>query len=48
MSKMVKMDHFYPKSNIVELFSVSVYSVFLKLYLVTGIREWVKVPVLDF
>lgn len=48
MPKRVKWVIFGLKISIAELFSKSVQYVFLRLYLMTDINEWVKVTVVDF
>ena len=47
MPKMKKVVHFGPKMITVRLFAKSVYQVFLKLLLMTGINKGVKVTVLN-
>lgn len=42
------MINFVPKINTFYLFSKSVHWVFLKLYLIAGIKKWAKVIALDF
>ena len=46
--KLEKWVSFGSKINIIEHFSKSFYYVFLELYLITDIRKWTKVAVLDF
>ena len=46
--KCVKWDIFGPKFNIFELFFKSDHYIFLKLYLMTGIKRSVDVMVLEF
>ena len=42
------MTNFWAPKSILEIFTESVYWIFLKLYLVAGTKKWFKIPVLDF